>query len=203
MRWFFCFLFVRRKTFADRIDSTQLFFLDSGPGPVSDYIGEAPATPSDEEASEDEANGLPALWHDSDDDRLTISLASHQRLRKLRVAESEDVISGKEYIRRLRRQFVQLNPVPDWADPEKNQQKDDSDADDMDTDDEERSSTQPLAKLLQGATDLVKLEDNTGPGGKRKMRQEVIGIARLKDVGKDQPVSVILFVCAFVQGNNK
>ncbi|PYI19788.1 WD40 repeat-like protein [Aspergillus violaceofuscus CBS 115571] len=173
-----------------KLADSDLFFLDSGPGPVSDYIGEAPATLSDEEASDEEANGLPALWHDSDDERLTISLASHQRLRKLRVAESEDVISGKEYVRRLRRQFVQLNPMPDWANPEQNQQKDDSDADDMDTDDEERSSTQPLAKLLQGATDLVKLEDSTGPGGKRKMRQEVIDIARLKDVGKDQPSAI-------------
>ena len=132
---------------------------------------------------------MPALWHDSDDERISISLASHQRLRKLRVAESEDVISGKEYIRRLRRQFVQLNPTPDWADPEKNQQKNDSDAENMDTDDEEPSSTQPLAKLLQNATDLVKLEDKTAPGGRRKLRQEVVDIQRLKDVGKDQPVS--------------
>ena len=110
--------------------------------------------PSDEEGSEEES-GMPALWHDSDDERITISLASHQRLRKLRVAESEDVISGKEYIRRLRRQYLQLNPMPDWANPEKQQQKDDSDADEMDTDDEEPTSTQPLAKLLQNATDLV------------------------------------------------
>ncbi|RAL07585.1 WD40 repeat domain-containing protein [Aspergillus homomorphus CBS 101889] len=173
-----------------KLADSDLFFLDSGPGPVSTYLDEVPATRSDEEDSDDETSGLPALWHDSDDERIAISLASHQRLRKLRVVESEDVISGKEYIRRLRRQFVQLNPVPDWANPEKNQQKDDSDADDMDTDDEEPSSTQPLAKLLQGATDLVKLEDNTGPGGRRKMRQEVIDITRLKDVGKDQPSAI-------------
>ncbi|RAL05075.1 WD40 repeat domain-containing protein [Aspergillus ibericus CBS 121593] len=171
------------------LDDADLFFLDSGAGPVSTELTEAPATPSDEEGSDEEA-GMPALWHDSDDERISISLASHQRLRKLRVAESEDVISGKEYIRRLRRQFVQLNPMPAWADPEKNQPKNDSDAEAMDTDDEEASSTQPLAKLLQSATDLVKLEDKTAPGGRRKLRQEVVDIHRLKDVGKDQPSSV-------------
>jgi hypothetical protein len=135
------------------------------------------------------------VWHDSDDERLTISLASHQRLRKLRVTEAEDFINGKEYIKRLRRQFEQLHPVPDWANPQLNKKRTDSDSDldsDMDTDDEnERLSTQPLAKLLQGATDLTRLDEGTGPGGKRKLRQEVIDIHRLKDVGKDQPVSCV------------
>ena len=102
------------------------------------------------------------------------------------------MISGNEYIRRLRRHFQQLNPVPDWANPEVNQAKDkDSDGSDneMDTDDEEQVSTQPLAKLLQNATDLTRsMEENTGPGGKRKLRQEVVDIQRLKDIGKDQPV---------------
>ncbi|PYH88035.1 putative small nucleolar ribonucleo protein complex subunit [Aspergillus ellipticus CBS 707.79] len=173
------------KDLAD-VGDADLFFLDSGAGPVSTDLMEAP--PSDSEGSEADA-GLPALWHDSDDERLTISLASQQRLRKLRVAESEDVISGTEYIRRLRRQYLQLTPIPDWAKPEANQQKNDSDADDMDTDDEDSMSTQPLAKLLQGASELTKLEEKT-TSGRRKMRQEVVDIQRLKDVGKDQPSSV-------------
>lgn len=65
-----------------------------------------------------------------------------------------------------------------------------SDADDMDTDNEgDQISTQPLAKLLQGATDLTRIEDNTQAGGKKKLRQEVLDIQRLKDVGGNQPVS--------------
>jgi U3 small nucleolar RNA-associated protein 18 len=123
---------------------------------------------------------------------MTISLASHQRLRKLRVAESEDIISGKEYIRRLRRQFTQLHPVPGWVEQATQKQRDeDSDSDrgdGMDTDDDDEiSPMQPLAKLLQGATDLTKLEDTRG--GKRRLRQEMLDIHRLKDVGRDQPVS--------------
>lgn len=134
----------------------------------------------------------PALWHDSDDERLTVSLASQNRLRKLRVAESEDVISGKEYVRRLRRQFLQLQPTPEWANPELNRQNDSDSDREMDSDDEAHS-TQPLAKLLQGVTDLTKLEEQTHPGGKRKLRQETLDIQRLKDVGKDQPVSSMRF----------
>lgn len=59
---------------------------------------------------------------------------------------------------------------------------------DMDTDEEEGTSTQPLAKLLQGI-DFTKNE-TTGPtGGRPKLRTEVIGLQRLKDIGQDQPVS--------------
>ncbi|EAW13813.1 WD40 repeat domain-containing protein [Aspergillus clavatus NRRL 1] len=177
------------------VSDADLFFLDSGSAPVSTDLAEPSESGSDSEDSEAEGT-LPALWHDSDDERLTVSLASHQRLRKLRNTESEDIISGKEYVKRLRRQFLQLHPVPDWANPELNnkQEGNDSDSDrdsDMDTDEEnERLSTQPLAKLLQNASELTKLDDGTRPGGKRKLRQEVIDIHRLKDIGKDQPSSV-------------
>lgn len=136
---------------------------------------------------------------DSDDERLTISLAGNQRLRKLRVTESEDLISGKEYIRRLRRQYLRLHPTPEWANPQRNAKRrkragsmgssdsDVSSVDEMDTDDESELSTQPLAKLLQSAGDLLRQERKTG--GERRLRQEVIDIQRLKDVGGDQPVS--------------
>ncbi|PLN77426.1 putative small nucleolar ribonucleo protein complex subunit [Aspergillus taichungensis] len=169
------------------VDDADLFFLDSGAAPVSTDLATPAATLSDGE--DDGALTEPALWHDSDDERLTVSLASHNRLRKLRVAESEDVISGKEYVRRLRRQFVQLQPTPEWANPELNRQNDSDSDREMDSDDETHS-TQPLAKLLQGVTDLTKLEEQTHPGGKRKLRQETLDIQRLKDVGKDQPSAI-------------
>ena len=57
-----------------------------------------------------------AAWVDPDDEPLTISLAnSNPRARKLRDAPDEDVISGKEYESRLRRQFERINPEPLWA----------------------------------------------------------------------------------------
>jgi len=44
------------------------------------------------------------VWEDSDDERMMVSLASNPRLRKLRITESEDLVNGKEYMERLRRQ---------------------------------------------------------------------------------------------------
>ncbi|KAJ6016966.1 hypothetical protein N7451_000345 [Penicillium sp. IBT 35674x] len=170
----------------------DLFFLDSGVAPETTDLIPSPETPSDDEDEE----SAPAIWYDSDDERLAVSLASQAKLRKLRVAESEDVISGKEYTRRLRRQFQRMHPTPEWANPElaamRRNANSDSDAsgEEMDSDEDEQLSMQPLAKLLQNATDLTRVEDNARSGGKRKLRQEVLDIQRLKDVGKAQPSSV-------------
>lgn len=50
-------------------------------------------------------NSHAPAWEDSDDERLTISLASYSQRRKLRDTETDDVVSGTEYSRRLRRQY--------------------------------------------------------------------------------------------------
>ncbi|KAJ5291170.1 hypothetical protein N7478_000421 [Penicillium angulare] len=170
----------------------DLFFLDSGAAPETTGLIPSPGTPSDEEDEE----SAPAVWHDSDDERLAVSLSSQARLRKLRVTDSEDIVSGKEYVRRLRKQFQRMHPTPDWANPElaAKRRKTDSDSDasdeEMDSDEEEQLSMQPLAKLLQNSTDLTRVDDNARSGGKRKLRQEVLDIQRLKDVGKTQPSAV-------------
>jgi U3 small nucleolar RNA-associated protein 18 len=54
-------------------------------------------------------------WTDPDDTTLKVSLASDKRLRKLRDAPSDDTVGGREYERRLRRQFEKINPTPNWA----------------------------------------------------------------------------------------
>ncbi|KAB5592991.1 U3 small nucleolar RNA-associated protein [Ceratobasidium theobromae] len=56
-----------------------------------------------------------AAWVDPDDSQLDVSIASDRRLRKLRNSTVEDVISGREYESRLRRQFEKINPIPEWA----------------------------------------------------------------------------------------
>jgi U3 small nucleolar RNA-associated protein 18 len=152
----------------------------------------------------------PAVWADSDDERMAISLEGHKRLRKLRTAESDDVVNGTEYIRRLRTQYLRLHPTPDWANPEikrkqrkkragSNSGSEDGlsgSASEMDTDDDETNdlSVKPLAKLLQGAGDLVRGSEAGMTGKPVKLRQEVIDIARLKDVGGVQPVSARLLL---------
>ena len=146
----------------------------------------------------------PAVWNDSDDERMTISLAGHSRLRKLRIAESEDVVNGTEYIRRLRTQYLRLHPTPDWANSDLRKKRKSrrsshgssgsevsSSEGEMDTDDDEDISVKPLAKLLQGAGDLIRGSEEGATNKRVKLRQEVIDIRRLKDVGGVQPVSTL------------
>jgi U3 small nucleolar RNA-associated protein 18 len=56
-----------------------------------------------------------AAWFDSDDETQDIDISATNRLRKLRRVESETVIAGTEYSRRLRAQFRKMNPATAWA----------------------------------------------------------------------------------------
>lgn len=149
--------------------------------------------------------GSAAAWVDSDDERVVVSLVSNPRLRKLRISESEDLVNGKEYSKRLRRQFERLYPVPDWANSSaaktnasKKRRKSstasesseaNASVDDMSVGSDDLS-TQPLAKLLQNTDSLTQLI-STGSDVSRKLRPEVIDIHRTKDVGPAQPVGLL------------
>ena len=81
----------------------QLFFLDYGPSEMGDRslpIVEAPG----DGAIQTIANA--PVWEDSDEERMMVSLASNPRLRKLRLTESENLVNGKVYTERLRKQYV-------------------------------------------------------------------------------------------------
>ena len=85
----------------------QLFFIDTGPFPADDLQLAAASDEKELRTSSAEDSEEPA-WVDSDDDQVRVSLSSNPRLRKLRVTAAEDVISGREYTKRLRRQSVFL-----------------------------------------------------------------------------------------------
>ncbi|KAA6412986.1 MAG: hypothetical protein FRX48_02729 [Lasallia pustulata] len=183
------------------IADADLFFLDSGP-PGGAGSQDTVASRRSDHGDNTSSGNFPPAWVDSDDERLMISLASNPRLRKLRISEAEDVVNGKEYTTRLRRQFERLNPIPDWANlsatkrPRKRRRisggsdssEENSSADEMAIDDDDLS-VQPLAKLLQNADSLTQTTSNTLSGRKR-LRPEVIDIQRTKDVGGIQPSAI-------------
>ncbi len=184
----------------------KLFVLDSGPS-VKPLV----QAPSEADDADDSADEPEAVWHDSDDDRIVVSLQANPRLRKLRIYEDEDLVNGRQYTKRLRRQFELLNHVPLWVGQSRAKRKTDNDLDhdnnnnnntafpDSDPDsssegamsvDSDQLLAPPLAKLLQQPGALLSSETDT-PRGKRKLRPEVIDMQRTKDVGVAQPVSVI------------
>ncbi|OCL01251.1 WD40 repeat-like protein [Glonium stellatum] len=184
------------------VSDADLFFIDSGPSNIAPQALVPTNTSEDEGGDEYKMN--PPAWEDSDDERIMVSLASEPRLRKLRRTEDEDVINGKEYTRRLRKQFERLYPAPDWAktpvvkSAKKKRRRDSEVAasseeestsgDDMDVDSDDISA-QPLAKLLKDADTLTR-GVNTKPNKRRKLQPEVLDIQRMKDIGGTQPSAI-------------
>ncbi|KAB2580056.1 Small nucleolar ribonucleoprotein complex subunit [Lasiodiplodia theobromae] len=187
----------------DNVADADLFFVDAGPDAAAKALVPAPGAEDSDDDFADAGRDAPA-WEDSDDERMVVSLASVPRLRKLRKTEDEDLINGKEYARRLRRQFERLYPTPDWAVPATRRpsrkrrkisedagssaEEDASSDEDMDIDDDDLSA-QPLAKLLKDADSLTR-RDTTGVGKKRRLRAEVLDIQRTKDISGIQPSAI-------------
>jgi U3 small nucleolar RNA-associated protein 18 len=85
------------------LQDDDLFFVDAEPDAAASKALQLAAEKTSD--SDDDVTGEPA-WKDSDDERVQVSIATSDRLRKLRVTEDEDMMNGKEYSRRLRRQYV-------------------------------------------------------------------------------------------------
>ncbi|CUM64226.1 uncharacterized protein PRCAT00001820001 [Priceomyces carsonii] len=67
---------------------------------------------SDEDGDDSESD---AVWEDSDDERIQISLMGSSKVKKLRSYEEETSINGKSFLRRLRSQFEKIYPKPEWV----------------------------------------------------------------------------------------
>ncbi|KAK2750664.1 hypothetical protein FQN57_002737 [Myotisia sp. PD_48] len=177
------------------LDDADLFYIDAGPSGVAPSKPTAAVAPFDQSSAQLD-NAPAAAWEDSDDERIRVSLAGNDRLRKLREAEVDDVISGRDYTSRLRKQFERLHPYPEWASlaegPRKRRKtmdKSDGSAG-SESDEEETIAAQPLARLLQNIGDLTKEDAKIDSNGKRKLRQGAVDIQRLKDIGGSQPSSI-------------
>lgn len=174
----------------DQVADDNLFFFDTGPEAAP--AGSVAVAKAEESEEEDQ----PA-WDDSDDERLVISLASVPQLRKLRETAEDDMVNGKEYARRLRKQYERLYPAPEWAahatgkttkrrrTMDDDEESGEESGSDMDVDDD--LSTQPLARLLKDA-DILSRNTARGPAKRRKLQAGTIDIQRLKDVAKAGPV---------------
>ncbi|UPX09350.1 U3 snoRNP protein [Ascochyta rabiei] len=180
----------------ENVADDNLFFFDTGPEAAP--AGSVAAAKAEE--SEDEED-KPA-WDDSDDERLVVSLASIPQLRKLRETAEDDMVNGKEYARRLRKQYVRLYPAPEWAahatgkakkrrrTTDEDEESGEESGSDMDVDDDDDDlSTQPLARLLKDA-DILSRNVARGPAKRRKLQAGTVDIQRLKDVSKAGPSAI-------------
>ncbi|GAA5965109.1 hypothetical protein JCM3765_004861 [Sporobolomyces pararoseus] len=224
------------ETGLERLKDDNLFFFDAplpagasaepptgslaeeseGGSSVDADEGEDSESASDEENPEKKSglksrNIRQAAWYDPADEDLQISLQGQKRLRKLRDAAAEDVVSGLEYENRLRRQFEKLHPTPQWAlDARRKILKRraaqaqhggnaallvDSDVSDAETDSEDEGS----ADEREEANDLFRKA--TIGGGKRikggRVEPGEIDIDRVRDANQHDPKSAPIVEIGF------
>ena len=118
----------------------------------------------------------PPAWTDPDDATLEVSLASSARLRKLRDAPEEDAVKGPEYERRLRRQFVKMNPTPEWATAARRKRR--RKASDADADANADVQTPDLDALLTSSGGIL------GRKSQARLDPGVLSIERLRDANQ-------------------
>ncbi|KAF2965151.1 hypothetical protein GQX73_g8417 [Xylaria multiplex] len=175
------------KTGLEDADDADFFAfdIDLGRKPADDQ--QLVVAPTSSKTQPDPKN--PPAWEDSDDERLTVSLANVSRLRKLRTSEADDVINGTEYTLRLRQQYLRLNPLPEWArkaeePPKKRRRRSSAASDSSEASDEAQEGEDinadalPLDKLLRDASAM---KGDTSARA-RKLRPEVIDIQRSRDI---------------------
>ena len=105
----------------EHVNDDQLFFMDDGEqeqGQDNDDDMMDVDEEDNESDSSDSDDDLSDAWEDSDDERLNVSVMTNNRTKKLRTTYGDNVLSGEQYVRRLRAQFERIYPRPQWADDE-------------------------------------------------------------------------------------
>ena len=178
------------------VHDDELFFFDTGV-PERDAEGDLDLLSGEVVKAvgvgEDEEGPEPA-WEDSDDERVVVSLMSQSRLKKYRETFTDNVVSGTDYIRRLRIQYERVYPVPAWAQPQSQQEQEskrrrvDSDASDSEIGEDETEedtttpSAAPLSDLLQSTSGYITRSTTT-----TKLKPGHLDITRLPDANLHSP----------------
>ncbi|GAA0173066.1 hypothetical protein LIER_26762 [Lithospermum erythrorhizon] len=135
--------------------------------------------------NEEVTNERKPVWEDEEEQKISINIAKVNKLRKLRKEENETVISGAEYVSRLRAQHVKLNPGTDWAliDPQRKDYSSDEEVSDVENGkviDPRDRSDETVDDILRGNEDLV-----VKNGG--KLLPNLLEYSRLVDANAEDP----------------
>ncbi|ONK72390.1 uncharacterized protein A4U43_C04F18930 [Asparagus officinalis] len=116
------------------------------------------------------------VWVDEEEEKAEINILKVRRLRKLRKEAEEELISGKDYVARLRAQHAKLNPGTEWA------QIDRKDNNIVDSDDESDSGS--------GVTvgdDVLRYNDELVVKSDVKLLPGLLEYSRLMDANGEEP----------------
>lgn len=177
-----------------KLEDDQLFMIDDGQSDGHDSA--AQLDDNEIQKTEEQHDKRASVWQDSDDENISISLASVARLRKLRRVEGDDIVTGPEYSRLLQAQFERIYPVPDWALPASHRRKRRRSNEESSDDDENMRSSEvlgsdPLKALFRSSERYTKASKT------RILKPGKLDIRRLRDANHQSPSHSALQTLSF------
>ncbi|XVE52264.1 hypothetical protein DITRI_Ditri02bG0109100 [Diplodiscus trichospermus] len=158
-------------------DGSALFFLDSSTNKVEF---------SEESDYEEKSEERKAVWVDEEEERTKINIAKVNRLRKLRKEDDESVISGSEYISRLRAQHAKLNPGTEWAELDSGL-RNNSIYDDESSDEEKGVVAAGGYRNVELDDDILRTNEDLVVKSRVKLLPGLLEYSRLVDANAEEP----------------
>ncbi|WJX17328.1 hypothetical protein P8452_07258 [Trifolium repens] len=173
----------------DEVDAeaSDLFFTDrSADSVLTGYLEDAEFL--DGSSDNDDALQRKPVWVDEEEEKVTVNIASVNRLRKLRKEEDEKLISGSEYVARLRAQHVKLNRGTDWAQLDSGSKMDESSDDEL-TDDENKAV---VSRAYEDMGDILRTNEDLVVKSRSKLLPGHIEYSRLVDANIQDPSNSVI-----------
>ncbi|KAK7328074.1 hypothetical protein VNO77_22170 [Canavalia gladiata] len=169
---------------------SDLFFTDrSADSVLSVYQEDADLSQEshghDDDDDDDRALQRKPVWVDDEEENTTVNITKVNRLRKLRKGEDENLISGSEYVSRLRAQHIKLNPGTEWAKLGSREEIDGSSDDDL-TDEENEAV---VSHGYQDVDDILRTNEDLVVKSSSKLLPGLVEYSRLVDANIQDPSS--------------
>ncbi|KAG1327971.1 U3 small nucleolar RNA-associated protein 18 [Cocos nucifera] len=157
-----------------------LFFVDKSIGHEMAIYEEDLHSRIEEEREEEKK---PA-WVDDEEERTEVDIVKVGRLRKLRKEADERVISGADYVARLRAQHAKLNPGTEWARTDRKNAR--VGASDDESDDESGVTVAHGYEDVEG-DDILRSNDELVVKGRDKLLPRLLEYSRLMNANSEEP----------------
>ncbi|CAN1166441.1 U3 small nucleolar RNA-associated protein 18 homolog [Linum perenne] len=169
-------------------DGSALFFVDRS---ANSELPEDDAEFSDEDEENEGgvANERKAVWVDDEEEATKIDISKVNRLRKLRKEEEESVISGSEYVSRLRVHHSKLNPGTEWARLDSHQRDYGRGSSDESSDEEQNDNVAPVRGYVEGVDEILRSNEDLVVKSRVKLLPGLLEYSKLVDANAQDPSS--------------
>lgn len=160
------------------------WFTDKTPGSQRDAYEE-----EDFKLQSEEDFDKKPVWIDEEEAETKVDITKVNRLRKLKSQESEDLISGTDYINRLRSHHAKLNPGTEWANLDRKKKDFGSDSDS----DTELENGFRVSEGFGGSEyDILRSNDDLVVKSKQKLLPGQIEYSMLRDANAEDPSNAVI-----------